>query len=524
MQEVREAKMWEALFPIAFLVLLLGINVYFYGEDASYGANQIALILSAAVSVIFGLRMGYSWKTLENGIINSIKSAMQAILILLIIGALAGTWLISGIIPSLIYYGIQFMSPEFFLMSAVIISAIVALATGSSWSTIATIGVALLGIGQAFNIHIGLTAGAIISGAYFGDKMSPLSDTTNLAPAMAGTDLFTHIRHMVYTTVPSIILTILIFLFIGLFSTKVDQPAMTELMLETIDERFNVTPWLFLVPLAVGYIIYKKTPALPALLIGVLVGGFSALIFQPHIVKEIGKSQSFAGSSYKAVVTSIMTKVQVPVSITKEEMTEKIKGLKSEQTFDDWKEELKYLKSKSTDNLTNEAILHYETEHNLNKLLKAKGMEGMLNTIWLIITAMMFGGVMEATGSLKRITYAIIKHANSNGSLIASTVGTCTFFNITASDQFLAIVVPGRMYASTYEERGLAPENLSRALEDSGTVTSVLIPWNTCGAAQAGALGVATSVYAPFAFFNILSPIISVLYGYFNIKINYLKG
>ena len=483
MSTIRIPKLWEAFLPIIALICLLGINVYYFGDSASYGPNQIALTLAAAVAVIMGLRLGLSWKPMEDGIIKSITSAMQAMLILLIIGALAGTWLISGIIPSMIYYGVQFMSPTFFLVSACIISAIVALATGSSWSTIATIGVALLGIGQAFDVHIGLTAGAIISGAYFGDKMSPLSDTTNLAPAMAGTDLFTHIRHMVYTSVPSIVITLIIFALIGLFSNSGSNPEETALMLKALDGKFNITPVLFVVPLIIGFIIYKKMPALPALLIGALLGGAFAIIFQPHIITELGGTTNMFEAAYKTVSKAIYTKVEVAVSIPE-----------------------------------NSGV-----EESVNSLLKAKGMEGMLNTIWLIICAMMFGGVMEVAGFLKRITDGIIKFAHSTGSLIASTVGTCMFFNVTASDQFLAIVVPGRMYAKTYRERNLAPQNLSRVLEDSGTVTSVLIPWNTCGAAQAGALGVATMVYAPFCFFNILSPIISVIYGYLNFKITPLE-
>ena len=477
-------KLWQAFAPILALIILLAVNVYFFSDNASYGPNQIALTLAAAVAAIFGMQVGYTWKDMEAGIIKSISSAMQAILILLIIGALAGTWLISGIIPSMIYYGVQFMSPTFFLVSACIISAIVALSTGSSWSTIATIGVALLGIGQAFDIHVGLTAGAIISGAYFGDKMSPLSDTTNLAPAMAGTDLFTHIRHMVYTTVPSIIISMIIFALIGLFSNSGSNPEETALMVKALESKFYISPILFIVPLLVGFAIYKKMPALPALLLGALLGGLFAVIFQPEIVKEIaGNTGNYFEASYKAVLISIYDSIKVPVSIPESAAV----------------------------------------EQSVNDLLKAKGMVGMLTVIWLIISAMMFGGVMEACGFLHRITEGIIRMAQSTGSLIASTVGTCVFFNITASDQFLAIVVPGRMYADTYRDRNLAPENLSRVLEDSGTVTSVLIPWNTCGAAQAGALGVATMVYAPFCFFNILSPIISVIYGYLNIKINPLK-
>lgn len=521
MSSIRLPKLWESFIPIISLMILLAINVISFGEDASYGPNQIALTLAAAIAILMGIRLGFSWKAMEEGMIQSITSAMQAILILLVIGALAGTWLISGIIPSMIYYGIQFMSPTFFLVSACIISAIVALATGSSWSTIATIGVALLGIGQAFDIHIGLTAGAVISGSYFGDKMSPLSDTTNLAPAMAGTDLFTHIRHMAYTTVPSIVITLIIFSLIGFFSDSVSNPEDTSLMLDALNSKFNITPVLFLVPLTIGFIIFKKMPAIPALLIGALLGGVFAIIFQPNVVDEVADNPtSFLESSYISVSKAMYTKVEVPVSIVTDNMNEAVASLKVGHEFEDWKSEITFLRENAKDAISKDAVLHYSVQHNLNKLLKAKGMEGMLNTIWLIVCAMMFGGVMEICGFLKRITDGIISFAHSTGSLIASTVGTCLFFNVTASDQFLAIIVPGRMYASTYAKRKLAPENLSRVLEDSGTVTSVLIPWNTCGAAQAGALGVATMVYAPFCFFNIISPMISIIYGYLNITIN----
>jgi Na+:H+ antiporter, NhaC family len=474
----REASLFEALLPIIFLISALALNVIIYGADSTYGPNQIALILAAMAGVLVALRLGYSWTEMEGGMVSSISSAMAAILILLLIGALAGTWLLSGIVPAMIYYGLKILNPGIFLFAACFVCAVVSLATGSSWSTVATVGIALLGIGKTLGFHEGIIAGAIISGAYFGDKMSPLSDTTNLAPAMAGTDLFTHIRHMVYTTVPAISIALILFLVIGLMGGEKDSPINeVQTVLDSIDTAFNISPFLFLVPGIVIFMIIKKMPAFPALLIGTLLGGVTAVIFQPQAVQQVsGITNDWANSSYQAVLKAMYTKISL-----------------------------------TTDNAM------------VNELLTTRGMEGMLNTIWLIICAMMFGGVMEASGLLERITKAIIGLAKSTGSLIASTLITCGILNITASDQYLAIVVPGRMFRKVYRDRGLKPENLSRALEDSGTVTSVLVPWNTCGATQATVLGVATGTYLPYCFFNILSPLISMAYGFLGITITKLE-
>ncbi len=462
-----------SLIPLVFLILLLGTNVYLFGDDTLSGSNQIALLLAAAVAGIIAIRLGYDWLEIQNGIVKSISSAMSAILILFLIGSLSGTWLLSGVVPAMIYYGLQILNPTIFLFAACVVAAIVSLATGSSWSTIATVGVALLGIGKALGMEEGVIAGAIISGAYFGDKMSPLSDTTNLAPAMAGTDLFTHIRYMIYTTGPSILITLVIFLVWGFtFSSSLTDNDNSEI-LAAIDGAFNINPFLFIVPVVVIYLIVKKVPALPALLAGTLMGALFAVIFQPQIFDGIsGISDNPIKSGYIAVMKAMYTKISV-----------------------------------TTDNAM------------VNDLLSTGGMAGMLNTIWLILTAMVFGGVMESAHMLQRIASSIVKLAHSTGSLIATTAATSFFFNVTASDQYLAIVVPGRMFRNTYKERGLKPEVLSRTLEDSGTVTSVLIPWNTCGATQATVLGVSTFVYAPFAFFNIISPFMTIVFGYLNIKI-----
>ena len=467
-----------ALLPVIFLIALLSFNVYLYGDDSLGGANQLALLLSAAFATIMGLKSGTSWKSILKGVSNSIASTTPAIIILLLIGSLAGTWLISGIVPTMIYYGLQILNPKIFLVAAAIICAIVSLASGSSWSTIATVGIALLGIGNALDISNGLIAGAIISGAYFGDKMSPLSDTTNLAPAMSGTDLFTHIRYMMYTTIPSFLISLLIFLFIGLSMDNTQNSDDITNMLMAIESSYNISPWLFLVPLIVLLLIMKKVPALPVLFAGTLLGGFFAIIFQPHLIEELsGIDSNFFQASYVSVINAMGSETSI--------------------------------------NTSNEMI---------NDLLSSGGMYGMLNTIWLIICAMCFGGVMEASGALKKISQSIIQYAENTGSVIATTACTCLFFNITASDQYLSIVVTGRMYVDTFKDKGLAPENLSRTLEDSGTVTSVLVPWNTCGATQSAVLGVATMTYLPFCFFNIISPLMTILYGYLGFKIKKIKS
>jgi NhaC family Na+:H+ antiporter len=477
MNNAKQPSLLESLFPIAILVFLLGINVVIYGGDSSYGPNQLALVFSAAIAGIIAFRLGFNWNAIQDGMVNSISSSMSAILILLLIGALAGTWLLSGIVPAMIYYGLKILNPTIFLFAACAVCAIVSLATGSSWSTVATVGIALLGIGKAMGFNEAMVAGAIISGAYFGDKMSPLSDTTNLAPAVAGTDLFTHIRYMIYTTLPSMSLTLIIFLAIGFFRKADASLENVEPVLNAITGKFNISPILFIVPALVIFMIIKKIPALPALLAGTLLGGIMAMVMQPHIITEIAaENNNYIKACYVAVHNAMFGEISIPAG-----------------------------------------------HPIVDKLLTTRGMAGMLNTVWLITCAMVFGGVMETAGMLQRITQSIIQLAHSTGSLIASTVGTCVFFNITASDQYLAIIVPGKMFAKTYADRNLAPENLSRSLEDAGTVTSVLIPWNTCGATQASVLGVATFAYAPYCFFNIISPFMSIIFGYFNIKIAKIK-
>ena len=476
-KEPRTPTFFESLLPVLVLIGLLSLNVFIFGSDATSGANQMGLLFAAMVGGLLAMRQGYRWAPLLEGIVKSISSAMPAILILMLIGSLAGTWLISGIVPALIYYGLDILNPRIFLFAAVVVSAIVSLATGSSWTTAATVGIALVGIGQAMGIYEGLVAGAIISGAYFGDKMSPMSDTTNLAPAMAGTDLFTHIRYMTITTGPTIGITLLIFLIWGLTFDKGTQMGQIEEVQQAILSRFHISPVLFLVPLLVIGMIVKKIPAIPALLTGTILGAVLAIIYQPEIVLKIADAtEAGAMAYYKGVMTAMYTHTSVA---------------------------------------TGHPVV--------DELLSAGGMFGMMNTIWLILCAMIFGGVMETSGMLKRLTQSIIRFAHNTGSLVASTAATCLLVNVTASDQYISIVVPGRMFASTFRERGLAPENLSRTLEDSGTVTSVLVPWNTCGAYHASVLGIATGTYLPYAFFNLISPLMTVLVAYSGFKIHKLK-
>ncbi|WP_264558591.1 Na+/H+ antiporter NhaC [Flavobacterium sp. N2270] len=471
----KELNIWEALIPVFALITMLGYNVYIFGDSALGGSNQFILLLGAAVAAIIGFFNKVSFQKMMDEVAENIKSTTGAILILLMVGALAGTWLISGIIPSMIYYGLQILSPAVFLPATLIICAVISIATGSSWTTSATVGIALIGIGGALGFPLGMVAGAVISGAYFGDKLSPMSDTTNLAPAMAGTDLFTHIKYMALTTTPTFIISFILFIILGL-TVETKGIADSSSLLIDIEKSFNITPWLFLVPIIVIGMIVKKTEPLVALLIGTLLAGIFAIIFQPEIVLMLsgGKSLNFA-NAYKGVLNAITIDSVIP-----------------------------------TENET------------LKELFKSGGMQKMLGTIWLILCAMVFGGIMDAIGALARISQTLLKMAKSVFGLFAATVGSCLALNITASDQYLAIVVPGKMFAKAYKDKGLAPENLSRTLEDSGTVTSVLIPWNTCGAYQSGTLGVDTFDYLPYAFFNLLSPVMTLIFAAFNIKIKQL--
>ena len=472
----KELNIWEALFPVFALVAMLAYNVFVFGDDALSGSNQFVLLLGGAVAAFVGFRNKVSYKVMIEEVAENIKSTAGAILILLMVGALAGTWLISGVIPAMIYYGLQVLNPTIFLAACLIICAVISIATGSSWTTSATVGIALIGIGEALGISLGMTAGAVLSGAYFGDKMSPMSDTTNLAPAMAGTDLFTHIKYMALTTVPTVIITLIIFIIIG-FTLDTNGEADVGVLLTDVNKAFNITPWLFLVPVIVIALIVKKTPPLIALLAGTILGGIFAIIFQPEVVTQItGATELTFVAAYKGIMQAITVKTSV-----------------------------------ATENAA------------LVDLFTAGGMSKMLGTIWLILCAMVFGGIMDAIGALARISAFMLSLFDSVFGLFASTVFTCIGLNFTASDQYLAIVVPGKMYAKAYADKGLAPENLSRTLEDAGTVTSVLIPWNTCGAYHSGVLGVSVFDYAIYAIFNWLSPFMTLIFAAFKIKIKELS-
>ena len=449
-----------SLIPVVFLIALLSYNVYIFADDSSYGPNQLALLFSAMIAAgigVFHLKLSYN--ELEKKVIDSITVSLQAVLILLIVGALIGVWILNGVVPTMIYFGLDLIHPSIFLPVSLVICSIVSLATGSSWSTVGTVGIALIGIGQTLGISEGMVAGAIVSGAYFGDKMSPLSDTTNLAPAMAGTELFTHIRHMVYTSGPAILISLILFIALGFFNSA--ETATTSEINETlalIEKNFNVSLWLFTLPLIVFVLVNKKVPAVPALIAGTLLGIVYALIFQGALIERLcGGSVDF-NSVYKLVIKTTYG------------------GFES-----------------STGNKV------------IDKLFSRGGMSGMLNTVWLIIMAMIYGGMLEATGMLQSIAAWILKSISKVSNLVAATIGTSIFLNITTSDQYIAIVLSGRIFKGAYKDFNLHPKNLSRAVEDGATVTSVLVPWNTCGAFFASTMGVATLTYLPFAFFNLLS-------------------
>ena len=476
----KDLPLYLAFTPIILLMLLLFYNVqYVYGDDATSGANQFALLFVGFLAALIGFRRGISFDVMMEAIYRNIKTTSGAILILLFVGALAGTWLISGIVPTMIYYGMKILNPTFFLAVSVVISALISLATGSSWGTTATIGIALMGIGRGMGINEAAIAGAVISGAYFGDKISPMSDTTNLAAAMAEIDLFKHIRYMLNTTAPSIILTIIIFTVMGFFIDRHGEMQGLDI-LSGIKNTFHITPLLLLVPAVVIFLIIKKVEPVFALLIGTVLGGIAAAIFQPEIIKGIVgvKSETLTiTQTYKGVMDAIIGDVNI-----------------------------------HTDNTV------------LNDLFHSKGMGGMLNTIFLILSAMVFGGVLESIGALESISKALLRVARGDFGVFFATTVTCILFNGTVSDQYLAIVVPGKMFKKAFDDKGLAPENLSRTLEDSGTVTSVLFPWNTGGAYNSGVLGVATAAYLPFALFNIISPLMTLLFAGFKIRIKKINN
>lgn len=465
--------MLDASIPVIFLIVLLTASVSTFGDNSSYGPNQIALLASMGLAIIIGLKNGFTWNSIEKAIVHGISLSLGAILILLAVGSLIGTWLLSGTVPTMIYYGLQILSPEWFYAATCIICAIVAMSIGSSWTTAATIGVALLGIAQGLGLSPEIAAGAVISGAYFGDKISPLSETTNLAPAIAGSDLFAHIRYMFWTTIPSILIALILFLLLGFSeTTQVSSQAINDLN-KQLAQNFSISP-VNLVPLFVLLTLaIKKVPAFPAVSIGAIVGAICAIIFQQDLILSLAaKTNSVPLANLTVVWTTLFDGVSISAGDKK-----------------------------------------------LNDLLSGGGMSSMLNTVWLIICALSFGSVLEHLGMLRKFLDVILKTAKTTGSLIASTVVTCIGTNLVTADQYMAIVMPGRMYNKEFQRRGLHPVVLSRTLEDAGTITSPLIPWNTCGAYMYSVLLVNPFDYMFYCFFNLINPILAIIYGFIGFKI-----
>lgn len=453
-----------SLIPVVSLVLLLIVNVRLFGEESLDGSIQIVLLLATAITCgISMFKLKTPWENFEKGFIHSVANSTPAILVLLLIGAMAGTWMMSGIIPGMIYYGLQVIHPTIFLAAACVVSAVISVSTGSSWTTIATVGVGLLGIGKALGFDDGWIAGAIISGAYFGDKVSPLSETTNMAATTAGSNLFSHIRYMMITTVPSITITLIIFLIYGFLGNNTGEIRVEELN-EALRQNYNITPLLFIIPAIILVMIAKKIPAIVVLFTGVVLGGLGIIVFQPGMLAQVSEGATGIGSK---IMTAFKAAYGPMSPATGSEM--------------------------------------------LDSLVSTKGMSGMLNTVWLIICAMCFGGALEGSGMLQAITNKLVSMMKNTFSTVASTTSACLFLNFATGDQYISILLPGRMFSSIYKKKGYQSELLSRTLEDSATVTSVLIPWNSCGMAQSSVLGVATLTYLPFCFFNLLSPLMTLL-------------
>jgi NhaC family Na+:H+ antiporter len=454
----KQATLGHALIPMLFIIAALIFTMQFWGGDPHIPILMAAVV--AAVVAVFGL--GYTWKELEEGIIETIKMSTQALLIVMIIGMIIGTWILGGIVPTMIYYGLKLLSPSIFLVATVLLCSVVSLATGSSWTTAGTVGIALVGVGIGLGMNPGLVAGAIISGAYFGDKMSPLSDTTNLAPAMAGSTLFEHIRHMTYTTGPSLIIALILYGIIGMkfANNDLDTSAINEI-LTGMEANFNISLVLFAAPLLVILMVVFKAPAIPGLFGGALLGALFAFVFQGADMSSIIEAMHYGYTSETGIAV-------------------------------------------------------------IDDLLSRGGLDSMMWTLSLILCAMSFGGVMEKSGMLEAIARSILKLANGTGSLVVATIVTVIGMNLMAGDQYLSIVIPGRMYKQIYQERGLHPKNLSRILEDAGTLTSPLVPWNTCGIFMAGTLGVATLAYLPYAYLNLINPLVSIFYGFTGITMEKL--
>ncbi len=470
---LRPATVMQALVPILVLISLLSFSVYLFGEDASYGPNQIALIIGAVVASTIGWSNGQQWQQIENAIIKGVTIALKPILILFCVGLLIGSWILSGTVPTMIYYSLLILDPAIFYAASCLICGIIALSIGSSWTVAGTVGIALIGAAAGLGLSVEITAGAIISGAYFGDKMSPLSETTNLAPAVAGTDLFSHISHMVWTTIPSIVIALVLYAIIGLNIDTDNSANDLAVTMQLIQDNFTINPFMLIPVIALLIMAQKKLPPIPTILAGAFVGVVLALLFQQSAVLSLaGDTPNVFLGLFKGTWQTL---------------------------FDGF--------SLSSGNET------------LDDLMTRGGMSSMLNTVWLILCAMVFGAVMDHTGLLHCLVNYALSFVHSTGSLITTTILTCIGANIITSDQYISIVLPGRMYKMEFQNRNLDAKNLSRCLEDAGTMTSPLIPWNTCGAYMAGTLGVATFSYLPYCFFNLICPVIAVIYGYTNFKI-----
>ena len=457
--------------PILLLVLLLFSAVQLFGADASYGPNQVALLIASAAAALVGMYRGLSWADIQESMVAGIKVGLGPILILLAVGGLIGSWMIAGTVPAMIYYGVSILNPSIFFAAAAIICALASISIGSSWTVAGTLGIGLIGIADSYGLSPAVAAGAIISGAYFGDKLSPLSDTTNLAAACTSVDLFAHIRHMLWTTVPAFCIALLFFSFIP--SGAATAPEQIAELRAAIDQEFNVSVGV-LIPLAVMIgLIWRRVPAYPAIMLATLAGILTALTLQTDVVRKF----------------ALMANPEATMPV--------VEGL--------WRTLFAGFEGTTTN-------------EELNSLISKGGIASMLNTVWLIVSALAFGGVLERTGILKQILDSVLKLVKSTGDLVAATVTGGFITNILAADQFLAIALPGRLFSSTYDDRGLSRENLSRTLEDSATMTSALIPWNTCGAYMAATLGVATFDYAPYAIFNLACPLIAVAFGYLAFK------
>ena len=477
MPDAKPPSLLDSVLPVVALIVLLALAVYLFGSDASSGPTQIVLIIGAAIAAIIAIRNGHQWADLQTAMIGGISTAMGAILILLAVGSLIGTWLMSGTVPALIYYGLELLDPQYFFVATCLICSIASLATGSSWTVAGTLGVALIGVAMGLSLSPAIAAGAVISGAYFGDKMSPLSDTTNLAPAVAGTDLFTHIRHMSWTTVPSYLIALVLYLVIGLGTDVSSDSVALEGLMATLNASFNITPIALLPLVVVFFLAMRKVPPLPTILFGAALGGLFAVVLQPEAVLE------FADASDLPTGLAMTKGVWLALA---------------------------------------DGYVATTGVAEVDDLLTRGGMSSMLVTIWLVIAALAFGAVMERAGMLERLIQGALKAAKSTGSLVTTVVLSCIGINIIAADQYIAIVLPGKMFQAEFKRRNLDPKNLSRILEDSGTLTSPLVPWNTCGAYMAATLGVATFAYLPFAFLNLINPLVSIFYGITGISIKRL--